>query len=176
MLPSLPVSLLVIAAVLLLMLVELQLSRFNEKALRAQGAVEPSDDVIALMRVAYPASFVLMGLEAALWGPLRRDWVVAGLLLFGWAKALKFWAMAHLGPRWTFRVLVPPGAPLVRSGPYRFLRHPNYLAVMGELTAIAITLQAPVAGVASALVFGWLIRRRIQVEERALAGHTTARP
>ncbi len=176
MLPPLPASALIAAAVLLLMLVELQLSVFNEKALRAKGAVEPADDVIGWMRIAYPGVFVLMAAEAALGGPLSRSWVVGGLLLFGWAKALKCWAMAHLGPRWTFRVLVPPGAPLVTTGPYRLLRHPNYVAVIGEIVAIAIALQAPVTGVLATLGFGWLIRRRIAVEVRALSGHTTARP
>ena len=176
MLSPLPVAALVTTAVLLLMLVELQLSLFNEKSLRAKGAVEPPDDVIGWMRVAYPGAFVLIGIEAAVGGPLSRNWVVAGLLLFGWAKALKFWAMAHLGSRWTFRVLVLPGAPLVRTGPYRLLRHPNYVAVIGEIVAVAVALQAPVAGVVATLGFGWLIWRRVQVEERALAGHTTAGP
>jgi methyltransferase len=176
MLPPLPVALLVTTAVLLLMLVELQLSLFNEKALRAKGAVEPPDDVIGWMRIAYPAAFVLIGVEAAVGGPLSRSWVVGGLVLFGWAKALKFWAMAHLGPRWTFRVLVLPGEHLVRSGPYRLLRHPNYVAVISEIVAIAVALQAPVAGVVATLGFGWLIWRRIDVEQRALAGQTTARP
>ena len=176
MLPPLSTSIVTVAAVLLLMLVELQLSFVNEKALRAKGAVEPPDDVIGWMRVAYPGAFVLMGIEAAAGGPLSRDWVLGGLLLFGWAKALKFWAMAHLGSRWTFRVLVLPGAPLVSSGPYRFLRHPNYVGVVGELIAVAIALQAPVTGVSATLGFGWLIWRRIQVEERALTGHTTAGP
>ena len=176
MLPPLPVALLVTAAVLLLMLVELQLSWFNEKALRAKGAVEPADDVIGWMRIVYPGAFVLMGIAAALGGPLSKTWVIAGLVLFGWAKALKFWAMTHLGARWTFRVLVLPGAPLVVTGPYRLLRHPNYVAVMGEIVAVAVALQTPVAGVAAALGFGWLIRRRIVVEQRALAGHTTTRP
>lgn len=176
MLSPLPVASLVVAAVLLLMLVELQLSRHNEKALRAKGAIEPPDDVFARMRIAYPGVFVLIGIEAAVGGPLSRTGVVIGLLLFGWAKALKFWAMAHLGSRWTFRVLVLRGAPLVETGPYRFLRHPNYVAVMGEIVAVALALDAPVAGVVATLGFGWLIRRRIDVEERALAGHTTARP
>ena len=171
-----PSPLLVTAAVLLLMLVELQLSWFNEKALRAKGAVEPPDDVIGWMRIAYPGAFVLMGIEAAMGGPLSRTWVLGGLLLFGWAKALKFWAMRHLGSRWTFRVLVLPDVPLVATGPYRVLRHPNYVAVIGEIVAVAVALQAPVAGVVATLGFGWLIWRRIQVEERALAGHTTARP
>ncbi len=176
MLSPFPVAAIVTAAVLLLMLVELQLSLFNEKSLRAKGAVEPPDDVIGWMRVAYPAAFVLMGIEAAVRGPLSRNWVVGGVLLFGWAKTLKFWAMAHLGPRWTYRVLVLPGAPLVQTGPYRFLRHPNYVAVIGEIVAVAIALQAPLAGVVATLGFGWLIWRRIVVEDRALAGHTTTRP
>lgn len=176
MLPPLSVSLLVTVAVLLLMLIELQLSVANEKALRARGAAEPADDVYPVMRLAYPAAFVAMGIEAALGGPLARTATIAGLVLFGWAKALKFWVMAHLGPLWSFRVLVPPDLVLVRSGPYRFARHPNYIAVIGELVSVAIALQAPVAGSIATLVFLWLIKRRIAVEERALAGHTTARP
>ncbi len=176
MLAPVPVAVLVTVAVLFLMLVELQLSWFNEKALRAKGAVEPPDDVIGLMRMAYPGAFLLMGIEAGVGGPLDRAWVVGGLLVLGWAKALKFWAIAHLGFRWTFRVLVLPGAPLVSTGPYRLVRHPNYIAVVGEIVAVAIALHAPVTGVLATLGFGWLIRRRIVVEERALAGHATTRP
>jgi methyltransferase len=153
------------------MLVELQLSVYNERQLRAKGAVEPADDVHDVMRVAYPLAFVAMGVEAWLRGTWSREWVLAGLILFGWAKALKFWAISHLGPRWTFRVLVPPHAGLVTSGPYRFVRHPNYIAVIGELVAMAVALQAPAAGLVGTLGFAWLIRRRIAVEERALAAH-----
>ena len=54
------------------------------------------------------------------------------------AKALKFWAIASLGTRWTYKVLVMPGLPLVPTGPYRWLRHPNYVGVVGELVAMAL--------------------------------------
>lgn len=167
-LPALPVAIIVVAGVFLFMLVELQLSWFNERALKAQGAVEPADDVYALMRVAYPSAFLLMGLEGALHTSLSRDLVMAGLLLLGWAKALKFWAIASLGSQWSFRVLVMPGARLVTSGPYRFVRHPNYIAVIGELVAVAITLAASVTGAIALVVFVWLLSRRIACEERAL--------
>jgi methyltransferase len=163
------VPLLVTGSVLLLMLVELQLSVSNERQLRRRGAIEPSDDVYTLMRVAYPAVFVAMGLEAAIRGTWSRDWLLLGLLLFGWAKALKFWAIAHLGVRWTFKVLVVPGTPLVTSGPYKFVRHPNYIAVMGEIVAFATALQAPVTGTLAAIGFGWLLVRRVRVEEHALS-------
>lgn len=167
-LPALPVAALVVGAMWLMMLVELQLSSFNERHLRARGAVEPHDDVLPLMRVAYPGVFLLMGLEAMQHGSIAREWVAAGLLALGAVKAFKFWTLASLGARWTYRVLVLPDAPLVTAGPYRFIRHPNYVAVMGEIVAVAIALAAPVAGVVGAIGFGWLLRRRIAVEERAL--------
>ncbi len=173
-------SILVVAAVLLLMLVELQLSVDNEKQLRTRGAIEPQDDAYPLMRVAYPLVFVAMGIEAALRGTWSRDWLLLGMVLFGWAKALKFWAIAHLGVLWTFKVLVVPGTPLVTNGPYRYVRHPNYIAVMGEIVSIAVALQAPIAGALGAAAFGWLLMRRVRVEEQALSnvltgesGHTT---
>lgn len=168
MIPGPTVSLIVVLGVLLLMLVELQLSYFNERALRARGAVEPPDDPYRLMRLAYPGAFVAMGLEGATHPALNRDAVLAGLILLGFAKVLKFWVMGTLGGRWTFKVLVPRDAQLVTAGPYRFLNHPNYVAVILELASVAIALMAPVTGLASVLLFVWILRRRIAVEDRAL--------
>jgi methyltransferase len=161
-------STLVLAAVGLMMLVELQLSTGNERRLRAAGAVEPPDDVYPAMQVAYPLSFVAMGVEGALHPSISPGAVLWGLAVFGLAKAIKFWAIAALGPRWSFRVLVPPDAPLVTSGPYRWMRHPNYVGVMGELAGVAITLSALVTGVLAFVVFGWILTQRIRVEEKAL--------
>ncbi len=163
-----PVVALVLGAVYLLMLVELQVAVFNDRALRARGAVEPPDDVYPIMRFAYPAAFLLIGLDALRHASLSRDVVLLGLLLFGWAKVLKFWVIRTLGSRWSFRVMVVPGLPLVASGPYRWIRHPNYVAVLAEIGAIAVALSAPIAGVIAVLGFGWLLRKRIAVEERAL--------
>jgi methyltransferase len=160
-------GLIVVIGVLLLMLVELQLSYFNERALRARGAVEPPDDPYRLMRLAYPGAFVAMGLEGATHA-LNRDALLAGLVLLGGAKLLKFWVMATLRDRWTFKVLVPKDAPLVTAGPYRFVNHPNYVAVILELVAVALALSAPVTGLASVLLFAWILRRRMAVEDRAL--------
>jgi methyltransferase len=163
-----PVVALVLGAVYLMMLVELQIAVFNDRALRARGAVEPPDDMFRVMRFAYPGAFLLIGLEGLRHAWLDRDVVLVGLLLFGWTKALKFWAIQTLGSRWSFRVLVVPGLPLVTSGPYRWMRHPNYVAVLGEIVAIGIVLSAPIAGAIAFLGFGWLLRKRIAVEERAL--------
>jgi methyltransferase len=169
--PGPAASLIVVIGVLLLMVVELQLSFFNERALRARGAVEPEDDPYRLMRLAYPGAFIAMGIEGATHLTLNRDLVLAGLVLLGCAKALKFWVMTTLRERWTFKVLVPKDASLVTGGPYRFVNHPNYVAVILELVAVAIVLSAPVAGLGSVLLFVWILRRRIAVEDRALGRH-----
>jgi methyltransferase len=166
--PNLAISAISVAAVLLMMLAEMQLSRYNERALRARGAVEPPDDVYRTMAWVYPGLFVVMALEGAFFGPPAGLVTLAGLILLGASKALKFWAIASLGTRWTFRVLVPPGASLVSSGPYAYVRHPNYVAVMGELASMALLVGARVSGPVAMLIFGVLMRHRIRVEEAAL--------
>jgi methyltransferase len=155
-------------AALLIMGGEAVLSAFNERQLRARGAVEPPGDVINIMRIAYPMIFVAMGVEGALFGPAPLELMMYGLALFGLAKALKLWAISSLGWRWSFRVLVLPDAPLVTTGPYRFLSHPNYLAVAGEIASVAMIVWAPITGVLATIGFSWLMLKRIAVEDLAL--------
>ena len=166
--PAIAVAAITTLAALLIMAGEAVLSSFNEKQLRARGAIEPGDDVIGSMRWAYPGAFVLMGIEGAIAGPASPDILMGGLALFGLAKALKVWAISSLGSRWSYRVLVVPGEPLVTSGPYRFISHPNYLAVVGEIVSVAAIVWAPITGVLAAIGFGALMIARIRVEDRAL--------
>lgn len=150
------------------MLLEAGRSRRHERRLQAAGAVEPSDDVIGAMTVAYPGAFLAMLVEG-LWRAQGWDgWAVGGLLVFLAGKAIKYAAIRALGERWSFRVLVLPGAPLVRGGPYRWLRHPNYVGVVLELVGAALLCPSPVAGPFVTAGFVALLRRRIVVEERAL--------
>ena len=81
---------------------------------------------------------------------------------------------AALGERWTFRVLVLPGVPLVGTGPYRYVSHPNYLAVVGELVGMAALMGATWSALPVWAGFGWLLARRIRVEERALGAASVA--
>ena len=150
------------------MLIEAAVSRRNEARLRAQGAVEPSGDVYRWMQLAYPLSFVAILAEGALAVRPAGVLVAAGFTVFVGAKLLKYWAITTLGERWAFRVLVPPGSAVVVAGPYRVLRHPNYLAVIGELVGAALIARAPITGALAVLVFGMLMVRRISVEEAAL--------
>ena len=166
--PAVAIAVITTLAALLIMGGEAVLSSFNERQLRARGAIEPEGDVISLMRWAYPAAFIAMGIEGALGGPAPPNMLIGGLALFGAAKALKVWSISSLGPRWSYRVLVVPGAPLVTSGPYRFLSHPNYLAVAGEIVSVAAIVWAPVTGALATFGFGWLMILRMKIEDRAL--------
>ena len=159
-----------LAAVLIFtaMLAEARLAARNDRALRAAGAVEPRGDVYGIMQAAYPASFLLMLIEGALRsaGLDAPAWI--GAAIFAAGKALKYWAIVSLGSRWTFRVLVPPHGERIRRGPYRWLAHPNYVGVAGELMGVAIAMRAMLTGPVAVVGFSLLMLRRIAVEETAL--------
>ena len=123
------------------------------------------------MQIAYPGCFVAIVAEVAL--RQQPAGAAAGRRRRGHlrlpAKALNPKGSPALGDRWTFRVLVLPGsASLVTTGPYRWLRHPNYVGVAGELIGAALMAGSPVTGVIAFIVFGGMMLARIRVEERAL--------
>jgi methyltransferase len=169
----------VLAVIVGLLLAEARVSWRNERALRARGAIEPPGDVHWALAILYPASCVWMSLEglyrAALFesstlaaAPPEPAWLASGVVLFAASKALKYWAIRTLGERWSFRVLVLPGVPLVAEGPYRYIRHPNYVAVVGELVGTAMMVGARVTGPLMIAVFAVALRARVRFEERAL--------
>ena len=162
-------SQLIFAAVVFgFLMVEARRAAANERSQRALGGREPAGDVYTIMRVVYPGAFLAMFVEGAWRGAAPAAAILAGVCLFGSAKLLKWWAILSLGRFWTFRVIVVPRAGLVASGPYRWLRHPNYVGVMGELAGVALMTGAAVSGVAGFVTFGFLVLKRIALEERAL--------
>ena len=161
-------TLLLLLIVFFPMLIEARRAAANERVQRERGGVEAPADVYNAMRVAYPAAFLSMIVEGALRGGAPSAVATTGLALFVAAKALKWWAILTLDRSWTFRVIVVPGAPLVEGGPYQVLRHPNDVAVIGELLAVALMTGARLTGPVAVVGFGLLILRRIAVEEKAL--------
>jgi methyltransferase len=156
------------ALVFVPMLVEARRAGRNERAQRSRGGVEPAGDVFAIMQMAYPGAFALMLAEGWWRGAPRSEWMAVGLVAFIAAKLLKWWAILTLGPSWTFRVIVVPGAALVARGPYRFVRHPNYVGVALELAGAGLMTGAAVSGPLAVVLFSILMRKRIGVEDRAL--------
>ena len=148
---------------------ELLISRRNAARLRRRGAVEAGawhTRVMALFHAAVLIGCALEGRRSRLPRRLRSGALVA---LAG-AQALRYWAVVTLGERWNIRVLTVPGAPPVTSGPYRWLRHPNYLAVIIEMVALPIAAGAWRTAVWASLGNALLLWGRISIEERALGG------
>jgi methyltransferase len=85
------------------------------------------------------------------------------------ANALRWWCIATLGPRWSARVIVLPGEPLIRSGPYRRLAHPNYIAVIIEGAALPLAGSAWITAIGFTVLNAALLTVRIRSESRALA-------
>jgi methyltransferase len=146
-------------------LVELAYARRNTRRLLAAGAIEVGAGhypLFVLLHGAWLASLAL-SIDA---GVRVEPWLVA---LYGLLQLVRLWIIRTLGRYWTTRVITLPGAPLIRTGPYRFLRHPNYLLVMAEIAVLPLAFGL----VAQALIFsalnGLLIFHRVRVEATALA-------
>ena len=163
-----PDTIALLAIVFVPMLVEARRANRNERLQRARGGIEPPGDVYAVMRIAYPAVFLAMIAEGAWRQAAAPELAVPGFVLFLLAKVLKWWAVRSLGRSWTFRVIVVPGDAVVKSGPYAWLRHPNYVGVVGELVAVALMSGALVTGPLGTLLFCGLMLKRMSVEDRAL--------
>jgi methyltransferase len=148
---------------------ELVLSRRHERILRTRGAWEAGAGHYPLMVAVHVALLAAAPVEVLLLDRPFLPWLGWPMLgLVGATMALRYWVVATLGERWTTRVLVLPAAPLLGGGPFRFLRHPNYLAVALEVVALPLVhtawLTALVCGVANLLV----LALRIRVEDEAL--------
>jgi methyltransferase len=170
-----------LALIIGMLLAETRVSRAHEARLRARGASTPPGDPYRALAILYPTAFVVMGIEGiwrAATAPAEAialadhdpSWLASGIVLFVASKALKYWAIASLGELWTFRVFVVPGVPLVTTGPYRYVTHPNYIAVAGELLGTAMMMGARVTGPVMIVLFGLALLARIRFENRVLSG------
>jgi methyltransferase len=150
-------------------LLELVLSRRNERRVRARGAVERGRGHYPLM-VALHALWIASTLvEGILRGPdVPALWPVP-LALFLLAQALRYWSVFSLGESWNTRILVVPGAKLVRRGPYKYLDHPNYVVVVVEILAFPLIFGAWVTALVFTALNAALLYVRIREEDRALA-------
>lgn len=171
--PTLDLYVGLVGLVALERLVELGLSTRNARRALAAGGIEAESRGFYAAMVGVHAAFLLAApLEAALLG---RPFVPAlgwpMLALVALAMALRYWAIAALGERWNTRVIVVPGRPAVTGGPYRFVRHPNYVAVIVEMFALPLVHSAWVTAIVFSAANAWLLARRIAHEEAALAAH-----
>lgn len=161
---------LLVVAVAAARLLELRVSNRNVRRLAALGGVEAAPGHYPAMVALHTAFLAACPAEVWLLDRPFLAWLGWPMLALALAAAgLRLWVIRSLDGRWTTRILCLPGAPPVTSGPYRFLRHPNYLAVIIEIFALPLIhtawLSSAVFSVANALV----LRIRIRAEEAALA-------
>jgi methyltransferase len=161
---------LIVLAVAVERLCELAWSYRNERRLRARGGREYGRGHYLMFPLLHGAWLLALAVHVALQARIEIIWPLIGC--YGLLQIGRGWVLWTLGERWTTRVIVLPGVPLIRTGPYRLVRHPNYLIVALELAILPIALEAwPIAAVATALNMA-LLAYRIRVEERALAEAT----
>ena len=155
----------VVALVALERLAELWHARRNTRALLEGGGVEVGRGHYPFMVALHTAWLLAIPLTV----PCEADVSVPLLIVFAILQGLRLWVLLSLGRYWTTRVITVPGAPLVRRGPYRFLRHPNYVVVAAEIAVLPLAFHAwAVAAVFSALNAA-LLAWRISLEDQVLA-------
>ncbi|HEX4302068.1 MAG TPA: isoprenylcysteine carboxylmethyltransferase family protein [Rhizomicrobium sp.] len=155
----------ILALVALQRLVEVAYAERNTRALLARGAVEIGRahyPLIVLLHAAWLAAIVvLLPADATI------HWIA--LAIFIALQLARVWVIATLGPFWTTRIITLEGAPLVRKGPYRFVRHPNYLVVAGEIAALPLAFGEIWVAVAFTVLNAAMLAWRIRQEDAALA-------
>jgi methyltransferase len=153
----------ILALVTLQRLGELVLARANTRRLLARGAIETGAAHYPLIVAVHTAWLI------ALWVYGRDQDVNLPLLgVFLLLQALRVWILATLGARWTTRIIVLPGEPRITSGPYRYLAHPNYAVVIGEIAILPLALHLPVLALLFTLLNAAVLSIRIRSESRAL--------
>ncbi len=158
-----------VAVVAVERLAELAIARRNVARLRARGGFEAGCDHYPRMVALHTGLLIAAPLEVlALGRPLVPALAASALALVGATMALRYWVIATLGDRWTTRIFVVPGEPSIRTGPYRWLRHPNYLAVVVEVAALPLVHSAWVSAAVFSAANALVLRTRIRVEEGVL--------
>lgn len=158
-------NIVILALVTLQRLGELWLSRRNTRRLLAEGAREHAPGHYPLI-VALHAAWLIALWAFGLHRPIDPFW----LALFVLIELVRIWVLASLGPRWTTRIIVLPDTPLVRRGPYRWIKHPNYWVVIAEIAVLPLVFGQWQIALIFSLLNAAVLTVRIREENRALTG------
>lgn len=145
---------------------ELWLANRNTRRLMAQGAVEIGADHYPLFIVLHTAWLSALAIVTP-WTAVPNPWLLAAYVVLQFGRV---WVIATLGRFWTTRIITLPDAPLVRSGPFRFVRHPNYWVASLEIAILPLVFGQVWIALVFSVLNGMLIAWRVRVETAALAG------
>lgn len=166
-----PILWIVIALVTLLRLAELAHARRNTARLMARGAIEHGRGHYPVIVTLHAGWLTALAVLVPPDTPPQWPW----LAVFAALQIARVWIIASLGSYWTTRIITLPDAPLVRRGPYRFLRHPNYLVVVGEIAVLPLAFGAWHIALGFSILNALILAWRIRVEQAALASRAAAR-
>jgi methyltransferase len=160
---------LVVSLVALQRLLELWLSRRNGRILRAREVVERGQGHYPLIVAIHVLWLLSTFVEGALRGPDFLAYWPLPLALFFLVQPLRYWAIFSLGENWNTKILVVPGAQLVRRGPYRYFKHPNYFVVVVEILTFPLIFGAWITALVFSALNAILLSVRVREENQALA-------
>ncbi len=143
--------------------------------MRSQGAYEAGAAHYPVMVAMHVAFFISLILEVVILGRVLSPFWMLLLGLFLLAQAARIWCLTSLGKFWNTKIIILPGADVVRKGPYKWIRHPNYLIVTIELLILPLLFGAYFTAVIYSLLNLWMLSVRIPVEEKALKEATNYR-
>jgi methyltransferase len=156
-------------------LLELRVARRNEAWARSQGAIEHEPEHYPWMVALHTAWILVTFFESMARGSQLGPFWFVWLSIFVLAQFGRYWAISSLGPYWNTRILIVPGAKLVRRGPYKFISHPNYMVVALELLTGPLIFGAWITAILFTVLNAILLLGvRIPAEERALEAYKTS--
>lgn len=144
---------------------ELLMTRRNSRRLLAEGGVEVGAGHYPYLVALHAGWLAAMALTIHPATPINLPLLIVFVVL----QLLRLWVLVTLGRYWTTRIITVPGAPLVTTGPYRFLRHPNYAVVVAEIAILPLVFQAWTIAATFSILNLLLLRHRVRVEDEALA-------
>lgn len=162
----------VIGFVLLQRLAELLLAQHNARKLLDEGGVEYGAEHYPYLVLLHAGWLLALVVSVPAEAEINAFWLAVFVLL----QIGRVWVIASLGRFWTTRIITLPGAPLVRHGPYRYLRHPNYLVVAGEIAVLPLVFDKWVIAVLFSAINALLLRERIAAEDAALTSRRQITP
>ncbi|WLR53026.1 isoprenylcysteine carboxylmethyltransferase family protein [Bacillus tianshenii] len=166
---------LLFSIVIIQRLLELFIARGNEKWMKANGAIEIGKEHYKWIVFLHIAFFISLLTEVlALERQLSPIWPLF-FVLFVSAQYIRFWSLKSLGRFWNTKILVLPNVNVISKGPYKYIRHPNYLIVTMEIFLLPMMFEAYYTALMFSLANGIILKVRITAEEQGLMQHTNYR-
>ena len=158
----------ILSIVIVQRLLELVIAKRNEKNMRAQGAYEVGASHYPLMILLHVSFFISLLIEVNTFNLTPSPLFLLFLIMFLCVQGLRVWCLTSLGSFWNTKIIVLPGAHVVTKGPYKYLRHPNYLVVSMEIALLPLMFEAYFTAICFTILNAIMLSIRIPTEERAL--------